>query len=94
MFPLFKKRWIILCKGRQFQQKNERDVPLNWNRVWELKIFLEKMDNICNMGISLRQRRGIEPTSLQLLYKGVGEQEETVTCFKRKEVSATYLLIF
>lgn len=46
------------------------------------------MDNICNIAISLRQNSATEPTSLQLLYKGVGEQEETVTCFKRKEMSA------
>lgn len=54
------------------------------------------MDNIGNIGISLRQKSGTEPTSLQLLYKGVWEQEETLTCFKRKEVevSAMYLLIF
>jgi len=54
------------------------------------------MDNICNIAISLRQKSGTGPASLQLLYKGTGEQEETVTCFTRKERerSATYLLIF
>lgn len=58
-----------------------------------VKIFLEKMDN---RSVSLRQKKkyGTEPTSLQLFYEGAGEQQETITSFKIKDVSATYLLIF
>lgn len=52
------------------------------------------MNNKCNKATSSTKKSVTEPTSLQLLYKGVGEQEKTVTYCKRKEVSATYLLIF
>lgn len=51
------------------------------------------MNSVCNIAISLKQEKYKRTTSLQLLYKGVGEQEATVTCFKRKEVSGTCLLM-
>lgn len=39
-------------------------------------MFLEKMDNTCNIAISLQWKGGAEPVFLQLLYEGDGEQEE------------------